>query len=397
MKQQLHFFWSDRNYFCIKSVIYITLSLLFSLYGKSQSLKDKFQIHGSIDIKQGDMIYLNYYSNLKEKGVNDSCKIQDGYFFFKGMISEPAVAFIKLSRDKNIDDKTAIMFIEPTNMKVKLCSNPFTVMMLSGSKTHIDFNSLNFKRKILNLKHKKIIEDFEKEKEYQKQDDLKINIDSLYAEIKQLEINFFATHPQSFVTGYLLQSYYRKLPPDSLQMYYNNMNEKLRKSIYGVQLKDQIYIKRSTMPAQKAPDFKTVTLDNKLIKLTDFEGRYVILDFWAHWCVPCRKSFPHLIGLFNKYHNKGLDIIGVADDDFMQDAWKKAIENDKVGIWYHILRGIKKNKVEEVDKTESINDAFNVNILPTKILIDQKGIIIGRYEGTEADHKLEKILQEIFK
>lgn len=112
--------------------------------------------------------------------------------------------------------------------------------------------------------------------------------------------------------------------------------------------------------------------------------------------MPCRQSSPDLIKLFNKYHDKGLEIIGVADDDTYQDEWKKAIENDKVGIWYNVLRGLEKNAAEEIDKTKSINDMYNVNLLPTKILIDQSGMIIGTYIGTEADEKLEKKLKKIF-
>lgn len=112
--------------------------------------------------------------------------------------------------------------------------------------------------------------------------------------------------------------------------------------------------------------------------------------------MPCRKSSPDIIKLFNKYHDKGLEIIGVADDDFEQLEWRKAIENDKIGIWYNVLRGLKKNKLEEIDKTESLNDIYNVHALPTRILIDHSGMIIGTYEGTDADEKLQKKLSKLF-
>lgn len=193
-----------------------------------------------------------------------------------------------------------------------------------------------------------------------------------------------------------MQQYYRTLTADSLQLYYDAMGYILKESIYGDQLKDVIRRKKIRLPANRAADFSTVTNTNQTISLSDFKGRYVLLDFWAHWCVPCRKSSPDLIKLFNKYHDKGLEIIGVADDDFEQLEWRKAIENDKIGIWYNVLRGLKKNKLEEIDKTESLNDIYNVHALPTRILIDHSGMIIGTYEGTDADEKLQKKLSKLF-
>lgn len=392
------FLLTSRVNFCFfKPTIFFVVCFLFCfLSGKSQKLENEFQLTGTILIKNKDFVYISYYNNIKQKGINDSCKIMDGIFFLKGVISQPAVAFIRLDRTSRVDDQTAIIFIEPSVMKIKILSDPFKVDILSGSKTNLEYDSLQNKKNLLQIEYKKQLTEPAETTNDDNNDELQKRLEPYYYRLQQLDFAFFDEHPQSFATGFLLQQYYRTLTADSLQLYYDAMGYILKESIYGDQLKDVTRRKKTRLPGNRAPDFSTVTNTNQTISLSDFKGRYVLLDFWAHWCVPCRKSSPDLIKLFNKYHNKGLEIIGVADDDFKELEWRKAIENDKIGIWYNVLRGLKKNKLEEIDKTESLNDIYNVHALPTRILIDHSGMIIGTYEGTDADEKLQKKLSKLF-
>ena len=123
----------------------------------------------------------------------------------------------------------------------------------------------------------------------------------------------------------------------------------------------------------------------------------MLLDFWASWCVPCRKGNPHLLSLYANYKDKGLEIIGISDDDKNPDAWKKAIEKDGIGVWKHVLRGMKQTPEGRADRSTSISDQYGTSTLPTKILIDPQGIIIGRYGADgETDDALDKKLAELF-
>jgi len=131
-----------------------------------------------------------------------------------------------------------------------------------------------------------------------------------------------------------------------------------------------------------------------LLTLSAFRGKYVLLDFWASWCVPCRHSHPHLINLYNKYKDKGFDIIGIASDMGREAVWKEAIEKDNVGIWHHVLEGEK--KAASKNDSDSISNQYGVAALPTKILIDPKGKIIGRYTG-DGGNELDIELSKIFK
>ncbi len=113
----------------------------------------------------------------------------------------------------------------------------------------------------------------------------------------------------------MLRYHLDDLTLDSLKMFYTNMNEPLRQSSYGVELLKGIQKLTDGFPGSVANDFTTKDIKGKTIKLSDFRGKYVLLDFWASWCLPCRKGNPHLKKLYTRYKSKGFEIIGVSDDD----------------------------------------------------------------------------------
>ncbi len=107
-----------------------------------------------------------------------------------------------------------------------------------------------------------------------------------------------------------------------------------------------------------------------------------------------------MIRLYNTYNNKGLEIIGVSDDDSNHGAWKKAVEQDKIGIWHHVLRGLNMDlRMKNLPNPEDISEKYGISSLPTKILIDPTGKIIGRYGDNNggSDQDLDKKLEELLK
>src|ERR1700730_240336 len=89
------------------------------------------------------------------------------------------------------------------------------------------------------------------------------------------------------------------------------------------------------IPGQTAADLSLPDLNGRTVSLSELKGKVVLIDFWASWCGPCRHNNPHLVKLYNKYHNRGLEIFGVSLDEDA-DSWKKAVSHDKL-VWIQVL------------------------------------------------------------
>ena len=210
-------------------------------------------------------------------------------------------------------------------------------------------------------------------------------------------MDFIHTHPDSYIAANLLHRYATGLPLADLKKDYDGFSDKIKNSHYGAALRESIKDLEQGSPGSPASLFSTKDIEGQPFNLADYKGKkYVLVDFWASWCVPCRRSNPHLLTLYAKYKDKGLEIVGVSDDDNSPDAWKKAVAQDHTGIWKHVLRGlIMKNG--SFDTSEDISKPYGIHSLPTKILIDKNGMIIGRYGGGgENDEAMDKKLEEIF-
>ena len=132
---------------------------------------------------------------------------------------------------------------------------------------------------------------------------------------------------------------------------------------------------------QKAPEFVIRGLDDKPVKLSDYKGKYVMLDFWASWCGPCRQENPNVVKQYNLYKDKGFNILGISLDED-KDLWRKAIEADKL-TWKH---------ASELKSFEgSTPSLYRVYAIPANFIIDPQGIIIAKnITGTDLEDFLKR-------
>jgi len=201
---------------------------------------------------------------------------------------------------------------------------------------------------------------------------------------------YMEDHPNSFVTAKILKWSMSHMKPEEAQAKYDLFSEEIKNSPLGNEIQLEIKKNLSGAPGNMAAGFQKKDINNKEISLEEFKGQYVLLDFWASWCKPCRVGNPHLIDLYNKYHKKGIEFIGVASDDNNIPAWHKAVKKDQIGIWRHTLSGTK-------DQGDDIGSSYAIHTLPTKILIDPNGKIIGRYGADgDNDETMDKMFEEIF-
>lgn len=160
---------------------------------------------------------------------------------------------------------------------------------------------------------------------------------------------------------------------------YNALSEKIQKGQIGKMYLDKIkkanYTPMDKTPEvllnhalQQAKDFSAQDINGKTFSMSDYKGKWVLLDFWASWCAPCRSESPNLKRVFAKYKDKGLELIAISCDK-NKENWLKAIAKDDVAAFRHVL--------EEDDGSSPIAELYAVTYLPSNFLIDPSGRIVA--------------------
>ncbi|MNI09987.1 Thiol-disulfide oxidoreductase ResA [compost metagenome] len=138
----------------------------------------------------------------------------------------------------------------------------------------------------------------------------------------------------------------------------------------------------SALVNQQAPDFTLTDAQGKPVKLSDFKGKYVLLDFWASWCAPCRREMPFLKAAYEKYNAQNFTILSVSMDT-ETEKWRKALDDEKMP-WTQLLD----------DSKQQTSTLYSVQFIPTNFLIDPAGKVIafGLY-GEDVSKQLGSMLK----
>ena len=132
-----------------------------------------------------------------------------------------------------------------------------------------------------------------------------------------------------------------------------------------------------------APEIALPAAKGDTVTLSSFKGKVVMIDFWASWCGPCRKSNPHVVRLYEKYKDKGFEVFGVSIDS-RKDAWLKAVKHDK----------IKYTQVLDNGGWNAVTAAkYGVEAIPATFLLNKEGVIVAiDLEGLELEEKVAELL-----
>lgn len=340
----------------------ILLSSLFALTALTAWAGD-YIIHGTATGADG-----LYVTIITSEGENrDSAIVADGKFELRGTITNSGMAYIYLGPMKRnlAECDMSVIGIDPCEMSLTLTKGDVRHCTLTGSQTHAD---------------------------YQEYSGLRLTGNA--SDSRQAQVEWFKAHPSSGALPMLLSHAKSQLTYQQLSDVWAALSPEMKSHPELAGIEKEIATLRNVQPGQPAPDFSTTDIAGKPFSLSELKGKTVILDFWASWCKPCRASNPHLKELFAKYHAKGLEIVCVGDNDSQIPAWHKAIADDGISQFHHVLRGYKviSRRPYKADRSHDISDKYAVHFLPTKYLIGADGRIICRIESNEQlDAELAKI------
>ena len=373
--------------------------LIVSAVALTTGAQGNYTVSGKIENAEGKKAYL--IAGNRGEIINDSTMVTNGQFTFKGTLDRPFVAARLIVGPAIYDNKCMWeMALEPTVLNVVADYNNPEVCSISGGKLQEELDAIDSEMEVFLKPLGKLNEEVRKTANRDSLISLMEPYQKQYAEYIR---NFYREHTNSYFATRFLNMDMSRMPYDNLKAAWDALDPQLQTyGDFADDIRKELEELAKVRPGSPAPDFTTTDINGKPFTLSSLRGKVVILDFWASWCGPCRKSNPHMRELYDKYHSRGLDFVYVSDDDRKPEAWRKAVEQDKlVGEGYHhVLRGVKWDRskgMEGIDRSNDISDKYAIQFLPTKYLIDKKGNIVCKIDENEnavIDARLETLLNE---
>lgn len=382
----------------MKKLLIVTLLSLFA----SSCSGDSFVLKGEIlGAKQGEKISL-VYPILKD-GVWYERELEsvvvDEKFIFEGELNATTNAYLLFENMDEVD-----LFIEPRRMTISMeRGRPYDYSMRGLSVWPQQKECREFLGDMPRLIYEKSRDVQTLNEEWMRAYETKSeSADSLMQEFysvvrdyktlaaKELDLRleFIKSHPENAISPYLLYGVAGAQHADvsTILSIYESLSEQNKNSILGQMAKrkiDIISVDTGGAVGDNAFDFSRCDVDGKSVQMAEVlaDGEYLLLDFWASWCQPCLQQIPDVQQVYEKYHPKGLNIIGVSSDEDEQ-AWRAAIEKYNLSSYPQVLSvsptaGDDRLLFEEF---ENIADRYEVDAIPCFILIDSTGEIVARWQ-----------------
>ncbi len=327
----------------MKNVLLI-LSIVLVFTGCGQKQRG-YQIKGEVDGLTEGKVYLKSFRNKMFFNA-DSTQIKDGKFSFNGQADAPVLFGIATENMKYPSQ----FFLENTSMTIHMDEEK-GITSIQGSPANDIF--LGNAKKI----HQP-----------------GFSIDSLVS-----------VYPESPVAAFYLYRYFTyQLPLDELKSARAKLSPSLASCPYVTDLDGIITQLENVQIGKTAPEFSLPDTTGVMVSLSDFRGKYLLVDFWAAWCPPCRRENPNVVKAFQEYNDKGFTVLGISlDRDKKQ--WVKAIADDNL-TWTHL------SDLKYWDS--EIPALYGVRGIPANVLLDPQGTIIARnITGEDLQNKLKEVIQ----
>ena len=371
----------------MKRLFFLSFLIFYSCSNSSD-----FKLSASSDINDGEMVYLvQYKENIPV--LKDSATVVKGNFSFSDSILVPEMHYIFF---KNIKGNIPVI-LEPGNINITVFKDSLRSTKINGTKSNDDFkvyidesssliNELNNIQSEINyniaLNDSLLTDDLEKQ------------FINMRKKLTDYEFDFMTNKNDSYISALILQRmvFERSIDYDKADSIMNSFDEslKLTSPFTAVEKIIENYKLSNTeapIVGSYAPKFSGPGIDGEVISLDGIKSKYILIDFWASWCAPCRVENPGLAELLNVYSKDDFSILGVSLDMNLE-SWKKAIETDGIQSWVHIS-----NLKYFNDPIAKLYDISKEGIPSSFLLNPERKIIARNIKGEDLEFVLNAELK----
>lgn len=324
---------------------------------------------GDVDVK----IY--YYEGAVQKTAD--IKTKDGKFSWAGNIPDPQKVTLMFP------NQAAWIYLEPGNIKITGTADSLSSLKVNGSKSQTEADAFELSLKSLDDQLMPLYQQYGK---VSKEEQLKLEekIDGIRSEIRQFQNAYVAKHPESPFSISLVSDRAGMGAYHDIEGLYSQLGPKAKASSEGKRIAERLAVLKRSAIGEPMLNFTQNDTEGKPVSFEAFKGKYVLVDFWASWCGPCRAENPNVLKAYNTYKDKNFTVLGISLDD-KGENWKKAIKDD--GMPWTQLSDLKGWKNE-------VSTYYGIMGIPSTLLVDPQGKIIAKDLRGEL---LNKKLEELFK
>ncbi|TLF45001.1 TlpA disulfide reductase family protein [Maribacter aurantiacus] len=372
--------------------------LLFSLCAMAMSscnqAKDGYTINGSLrgDLEDGTQVFLKTIGEGNQPIEVDTTTISQGKFEFSGVAEKPELYYIFVDKAQGY---TAVI-LENGDIDFEASIDSLGFADIGGTPQNDFFANYMEESRKISLQAKSIQEDLQRATTSGGSPEniaaLRDEMQELTEEYQGFETKFVSENPNALISALLLERSIstKTIESSKAQELYDTFSAEIKDSKPGQRILDLLERLKASEEADKntsigatAPNFSGPNPNGETLELKNLLGKATLVDFWAAWCRPCRAENPNIVSVYKKYHDKGLNIVGVSLDR-TADAWKKAIEDDGLE-WNHI------SNIAYFD--DAIAKLYNVDAIPAAFLLDENGVIVAKnLRGPALEEKVAELL-----